>query len=383
MPSPVDPPELAVPVEDAPPPLEDTVVVPLEETVTPLLLAATVEEDCGAAEDDVTAADELCTTVPDDDTVAVDDPVPCEVAAALLPPEVLTAPDEPPAALEDVPAALEDPPAALVEPAAWLLEVTFPEDPPEVPPVDDEEDEESSSSEVPVQPAPSASAETNAMPSQRFMRIAFSLSQRRPARGRAMPTPIEGRPAQIKAARHTVHGQPLPARGRVLASMSAPRGPSSELFKSTLLGVMLTIMRTSTMAARVDVSQVIAFISDQWERLFRDGTLDLGPVGEHLAANPKVKSGEVAAVLLFLKKREQKLGVNVRLPAMVDTLPDDVKDRLLQEVMATGVQSGVTLVGMARVKNPAPVDASGPAHPAQGLTERVRGILNNPGPKKG
>lgn len=169
-------------------------------------------------------------------------------------------------------------------------------------------------------------------------------------------------------------------------------GPASELFKSTMLGVMMNLMRTSTMAEKVDISRVVSFVSEEWERMYADGMLDLAPLHDTLLATGQVTQREVAAVLLFLKKRESKLKVNVRLPPQVERLPEATKESLVGELLKTGVQSGVTMVGLNRVKDPPepphplpaqPVPASTPfgkpgtgaSHPAAGLTDRVRGIL--------
>ena len=100
--------------------------------------------------------------------------------------------------------------------------------------------------------------------------------------------------------------------------MAVPKsGPASELFKSTMLGVMMNLMRTSTMAMKVDISRVVSFVSDSWDRMYGEGVLDLAPLYETLMATGQVTQSEVAAVLLFLKKREVKLGVTVKLPLQV------------------------------------------------------------------
>jgi hypothetical protein len=156
-----------------------------------------------------------------------------------------------------------------------------------------------------------------------------------------------------------------------------------------MLGVMMNLMRTSSLADKVDISLVTAFVSENWDKLFQDGTLDLKPMHDALLAMGKVTSAEVAGLLLFLKKREGKLGVNVKLPMEVQRLPEATREKLLDDVMKIGVQSGVTLVGLQRVKDrealnplpmptaprPAPPPAA-PTHRAAGLTERVREILN-------
>lgn len=160
-----------------------------------------------------------------------------------------------------------------------------------------------------------------------------------------------------------------------------------------MLGVMMNLMRTSALADKVDISLVTAFVTENWDKLFADGTLDLKPMHDALLAMGKVTSAEVAGLLLFLKKREGKLGVAVKLPMEVQRLPEATRERLLDDVMKIGVQSGVTLVGLQRVKDrdlplkplpphpppaaPAASSTSGPPqHRAAGLTSRVREILN-------
>ncbi len=159
--------------------------------------------------------------------------------------------------------------------------------------------------------------------------------------------------------------------------MSGPRGgPNAELFKSTMLGVMTSIVRTSSIADRVDVSRVTAFVLEHWPRLFADGALDVAPLGNMLLGLGPVTRDEVAGLLLFLKSREGKLGVTVRLPVEVEAMPPEERDRLLDEATRMGMKSGVTRVGMKPVRMPAP---RGPSTGAQGatsgLTQRVREIL--------
>ena len=175
--------------------------------------------------------------------------------------------------------------------------------------------------------------------------------------------------------------------------MAVPKsGPASELFKSTMLGVMMNLMRTSTMAMKVDISRVVSFVSDSWDRMYGEGVLDLAPLYETLMATGQVTQSEVAAVLLFLKKREVKLGVTVKLPLQVERLPEATRHMLVEALVKNGVQSGVTMVGLNRVKDrPSAPPAAAPAnlpppapfgkpatgsHAAAGLTDRVRGILH-------
>ena len=161
--------------------------------------------------------------------------------------------------------------------------------------------------------------------------------------------------------------------------------PRSDTLRPAILGIMLNLIRTSPLQAKVDVSEMLQFISSNWQHIYHDGELDLEPVHQALIREPRVQPRELALIFLLLKKREDKLTCSVRLPKAVSGLPPAERDALLQEVAKLGVQSGVTLSGMKRVQPRIPEDekpaekeaAKEKDHAQEGLTSRVRAILQS------
>lgn len=151
--------------------------------------------------------------------------------------------------------------------------------------------------------------------------------------------------------------------------MSASKGRvSPELIRSNLLGIVMNLVRTSALGSRVDVSVVTAFVGESWPRCFKEGTYDLAPLYQFLLALPGVLPEHVAGVMLLLQRRKDKLSFEIRMPSEVMALPEAERRALLDHARLNGVASGVTMVGMPRVKQPE-------ESAAKGLTDRVRLLL--------
>ncbi|MEW5851959.1 MAG: hypothetical protein AB2A00_24440 [Myxococcota bacterium] len=112
------------------------------------------------------------------------------------------------------------------------------------------------------------------------------------------------------------------------------------------LEVLANVIRTSPLAGRADITTVQAAVSSSWAQAFKDGTLDLRPTFNALISCARVELMDAARACLFLKSRERRLGLTLRLPSVVESLAHDVRVALLEQVSRQGVHSGVTNPGV-------------------------------------
>jgi hypothetical protein len=134
------------------------------------------------------------------------------------------------------------------------------------------------------------------------------------------------------------------------------------MLKADILGVLMNLVRTSSLAGRVDPREVVGFVATRWPKMFSQGTLDVSLLHRELVNARGLAAEDVAKVLLVLKKRELQLGVAVKLPDVIARMPVEKQEALLREVLRSGVTSGVTLTGLRRVEIP---DGAAPAKGAR------------------
>ncbi|MEW5847503.1 MAG: hypothetical protein AB2A00_01770 [Myxococcota bacterium] len=163
-----------------------------------------------------------------------------------------------------------------------------------------------------------------------------------------------------------------------MSTFGKPRTGLDETLRPALMGVVLNLLRTSALGRKVPIDQVVQFVGNQWKQMYAAGTFDLTPLFKMLMAQPGVAQDDVAEIFLLLKERETRLGVTIKLPPAVEALPPTERERLLTHVQRVGVQSGVTLSNLPRVTATRPDEPKAPEHPAEGLVDRVRAILNPP-----
>ena len=151
---------------------------------------------------------------------------------------------------------------------------------------------------------------------------------------------------------------------------------SGDAVRPAILGIFLNLLRTSSLVTKLDMSEVLNFISNHWTTIYRNGALELEVVHAHLVGLPGVKPQEVAQILLLLKAREEKLGVIVNLPRAVAMMSAHEQKALADETSRIGVHSGVTLTNMRRTPALPPDSPRAASASVEGLTDKVRAILN-------
>ncbi|MEW5847363.1 MAG: hypothetical protein AB2A00_01070 [Myxococcota bacterium] len=137
---------------------------------------------------------------------------------------------------------------------------------------------------------------------------------------------------------------------------------SEDELKQNALSSMLVAIRATPLAAKVDANQALFAMSNSWKKVFSDGTLDLQPLYAYLLSQNGVTPNDAATVCLLLHKRQEKLGLPVKLPKMVETLPAGFRQELLNTLPKnTGLtQPGAPLrapTGVVKPPEPAPKPA--------------------------
>lgn len=112
------------------------------------------------------------------------------------------------------------------------------------------------------------------------------------------------------------------------------------------LEVLANVIRTSPLAGKVDIAALQAAVAANWAAALEKDLLDLRPLYNALIANPRVEVMDAARACLFLKSRERRLGVSVRLPFLVESLDEVKRAELLAQVSRQGIHSGVTNPGL-------------------------------------
>jgi hypothetical protein len=94
--------------------------------------------------------------------------------------------------------------------------------------------------------------------------------------------------------------------------------------KQALMASLVLTLRGSKMAQKVDANAVVLEAAGRWNAVVKGSTVDLEPLYPLLMAGQDVTPMEAAEVCVLFKRREAVLGVKMKLPQMVQTLPASV-----------------------------------------------------------
>jgi len=122
---------------------------------------------------------------------------------------------------------------------------------------------------------------------------------------------------------------------------------SAEELQRNALALIGSTVKSTPAAAKLDTNQLLFELNGKWNQLQQGNTLDLQPLYVALMAR-SVAPNDASLVCLLLQKREDRLGMPVKLPPMVATLPERVRAEMVAVAMQKG-GAGASAVKLAPV----------------------------------